>query len=662
MTSAPYGSWKSPITLDLLVEQVVGFGYPTSSGDAVYWAEMRPEEGGRQAVVRQGPDGSTEDVFGPAFHARTLVHEYGGRPYVVHGDVVYFSNFADQRLYKVTPGAEPDPVTGVPDTERSVRYAAPVVSPDGAFLYAVRERHPNPDVATGVVNDVVAVATDGLSEPRVVVDGHDFFAHVALSPDGQRIAWVSWDHPNMPWDGTELWEAELGADRLTTSRRLVAGGSSESVSQPAYSPDGVLHFISDRTGWWNLYADNGRDGPDGGLPLAAMDADLGVPDWVLGRSSYAVLGDGSIVAAWSAGGLDRLGVLAPGADRFEELTTSYDSFDFLRASGPAEESVLAIAGSPTTPTSIVRITPGAAGHAPSLEVLKASRPTSVDPAYISTPQPIEFPTEGGLSAYGLYYPPRHPDFSAPDGERPPLIVRSHGGPTSAASPALNYGIQYWTSRGFAVVDVNYGGSTGYGRAYRERLRGRWGVVDLDDCVNAARYLAGSGLADPDRLLIHGGSAGGYTTLCALTFRDVFAAGASYFGVADAGMLARDTHKFESRYLDSMIGPWPETAAIYEARSPVFHTDKMRTPMILFQGLEDKVVPPEQAEAMAAALRERGVPFAYITYEGEQHGFRKAENIKRTSEAELYFYSRVLGFTPADDLNPVEIENAEALAT
>ncbi|HLI44989.1 MAG TPA: prolyl oligopeptidase family serine peptidase [Acidimicrobiales bacterium] len=657
---APYGSWRSPVTLDLLVEQVVRLSYPAESAGHAYWVEGRPAEGGRQVIVRapRGGDGTPEDLFGPEHYARTLVHEYGGLAYAVAGATVFFSNFADQRLYRIDPGGPPRAVTAEVAPARSVRYAAPAVTPDGRFVLAVRERHPEPDLPAEVVNDVVILHSDGSDEPRVVAAGHDFYSHVVVSPAGDRVAWISWDHPNMPWDSTELWEADLAPDGAVSAVRKVAGGPGESVTEPKYGPDGVLHFVSDRTGWWNLY----RVGAGGRHEaLAPMEADLGVPDWAFGASQYAVLAGGTVVASWHEEGTGRLGVLegtppaAGGA--FREIRTSFTDFGQLRSSDDGRH-VLAVAGSPTEAPSIVRID-SASG---AIEVLRRSRAATIDAAYLSVPEPIDFPTEHGLEAHALFYPPHNPDFVAPAGELPPLIVRSHGGPTSATTSVLDYGIQFWTSRGIGVVDVNYGGSTGYGRAYRERLRGNWGIVDLDDCVNAARYLAASGRADPARLLIHGGSAGGYTTLCAVTFRDVFAAGASYFGVADAGALARDTHKFESRYLDSMIGPWPEAEEVYRERSPIFHTDRLRTPLILFQGLEDKVVPPAQAEAMAAALAEKQVPHAYIAYEGEQHGFRKAENVKRTAEAELYFYGRVLGFTPADDLEPVRIELEERLGT
>jgi dipeptidyl aminopeptidase/acylaminoacyl peptidase len=451
----------------------------------------------------------------------------------------------------------------------------------------------------------------------------------------------------MPWDGTELWDAELGPDGLPVNPRLVAGDETESVTQPRYSPDGRLHFISDRSGWWNLYVDD----ESGGTCIAPSESEFAEPDWVFGLSTYGFLGDGSIVAVSSSAGLSHLTLIRSGTQ--SEIATPYTE---LSALSVRDGEVVVIAGSARTPRCVASIEVLTGRRA----LLHPGRSVSAFSAYVSEPEPIEFPTEDGLTAHALFYAPMNPDFEAPEGELPPLIVSSHGGPTARTPSVLDCGTQFWTSRGIGVVLVNYGGSTGYGRAYRERLRDRWGIVDLDDCVNAAKYLASSGRADGKRLLIHGGSAGGYTTLCAVTFRDVFAAGASYFGVADAGGLARDTHKFESHYTDGLIGPWPEDEETYRARSPLFHTDRLRTPLILFQGLEDKVVPPEQSEAMAEALRSKGVPFAYLAYEGEQHGFRKAENIKTTVESELYFFGRVLGFEPADELTAVTIENAEAL--
>lgn len=663
-TPAPFGTWPSPITLDLLVEGAVGLSFPSLVQGRAYWVESRPAEAGRLVLRRSAPDGSeAEDVFGPDYSVRTLAHEYGGLCYVVDGETVYFSNYSDQRLYRMSPGEEPRPITAEPPTACAVRFAAPVVAPDGRYLIAVRERHPEPDSPSGVVNDVVVVPTDGSSDPTVLLEGHDFFSHPVLSPDGRRIAWVTWDHPHMPWDEAEVWCGDVREDAdgrpSVVARRRVAGGPCESATQPKFSPDGTLVFVSDRTGWWNVYAADPDGVPD--RPLAAMDADLGAPDWVFGTSSFAAGHNGSIVGTWFDQGLCRLGVLHPGADRFVQIPAALTYFAELR-SGDDGRSVVAIAGSAAEPLAVVRIEVPAPGSEADtrIDVLRRARQDTVGEAYLSVPEPIEFPTEGELTAHALFYPPRNPDVGAPEGERPPLIVSIHGGPTGLARPTLNYGIQFWTSRGFAVVDVNYGGSSGYGRAYRERLRGQWGVVDLADCVNAARFLVDAGRVDGDRLLIHGGSAGGYTTLCAATFTDVFAAGASYFGIADTMVFVEETHKFESRYTDGLFGPWPDTEEVYRDRSPVLHAEQLATPLIIFQGLEDKIVPPDQAEIMVAALREKRVPHAYVPYEGEQHGFRRAENVRRTSEAELYFYGKVLGFEPADELTPVEIVHADRI--
>lgn len=650
---APYGSWRSPVSLDSLVAGALALGSPISSGSATYWLERRPEEGGRQVIVRASPDGEgAEDCFGPEYNARTLVHEYGGRPYTVLGETVFFSNFIDQRLYKVGPGGEPEALTAAPEHERGVRFAAPVASPDGRFLYAVRERHGDPDTPAEVVNEVVAVDT-GSGEEHLVASGSDFYGHVVASPDGSKLAFVEWNHPDMPWDSTRLVELDLEGGLPNGGPRLIVGGEGESVTQPKYSPAGQLHFVSDRTNWWNLY----RLPAGGGEaePLSPASNEFAVPDWVLGRSSYAFLGDGRLVVTWRDRGYDRLGILEADGGRPGEIENGYAYFDSV-SSEPSGQSVLAMAGGPESSPAVVRISAGG------LSVLRDAGPLLVDPSYLSRPETIEFPTEGGLTAYGFFYPPHNPEFSAPPGELPPLIVQGHGGPTSATPAVLDYETQFWTSRGIGVIDVNYGGSTGYGRDYRERLKKNWGIVDVADCAAAARYLADAGRADPARLAIHGGSAGGYTALCALAFTDVFAAAASYFGVADAGALARDTHKFESRYLDGLIGPWPEAREVYEKRSPLMHLDGFDVPLILFQGLEDKVVPPDQAESMAEALEQKGVPYAYIAYEGEQHGFRRAENVRRTTEAELYFYGRVLGFDPADELEPVEIHHASKLSS
>ncbi len=573
-----------------------------------------------------------EDVLPPGWSARTTVHEYGGGAYVVDRGRVVFANFEDQRLYRihVADGADPVAITPEPASRWGLRYADADVSPDGEQIACVRESHRGP-AATDVVNEIVVLPIDGSREPEVIATGHDFYAAPRWPPDGAGLAWLSWDHPNMPWDGTELW--------VDGSR--VAGGPTESIVQPEWSPAGVLHFASDRSGWWNLYC---ADGPDA---LVARDAEFAGPAWVFGLSWYTFLADGRLVCAWGERDGGHLGVLESG--RLRDVPTPYTSFQSLRAAG---DRVAAIGGSPTQPPAIVTIDIDSGAT----DVLRRSREVDLDAAYVSVAEPIEFPTEGGRTAHAFFYPPTNPDAAAPAGERPPLLVFSHGGPTSQTSNVFQVGIQYWTTRGIAVVDVNYGGSTGYGRGYRDRLKGTWGVVDVDDCIHSARYLAGRGDVDGQRLMIRGGSAGGYTTLCALVFRDAFATGASYYGVADAEALARDTHKFESRYLDSLIGPYPAARDLYLERSPVHFASRISCPVILFQGLDDAVVPPAQAEVFVAALREKGLPFAYVAYEGEQHGFRKAETITHSIDSELAFYARILGFEPADALPPVPIEN------
>ncbi|HKV46374.1 MAG TPA: S9 family peptidase [bacterium] len=636
---APYGSWKSPVTSDLIVSSTVGLGEIALDGEDIYWVETRPTEGGRSTVVRRAPDGRTQEVVPPPFNARTRVHEYGGGAVLVAGGTVYFSHFGDHRLYRRPPGKAPEPLT----PPGAWRYADGVIDPRRDGLVCVREDHTDP--AREAVNTLVRIDLRRPSEGRVLVSGNDFYSNPRLSPDGARLAWLTWRHPNMPWDGTELWTAEVRDDGSLGRAERIAGGERESIFQPEWSPDGVLHFVDDRTGWWNLYRWRG-----GRIePLCEMAGEFGTAQWVFGMSTYAFEGPGRIVCAHKARGMWHLGVLDTARGGLEAIEPSFSEVWSLHA-GPGY--VVLGAGTPSAANAILRIDLAARRT----EVLRRSSEITVDPGYLSLAEAVEFPTEGGQTAHGFFYPPRNPDFTAPVGERPPLLVRSHGGPTSAAPATLDLGVQYWTSRGFAFLDVNYGGSTGYGRPYRERLNGEWGVVDVDDCANGAREMARRGLADGSRLIVRGGSAGGYTTLCALAFRSVFKAGASHFGIGDLEVFVRDTHKFESRYLDRLVGPYPEMRERYRERSPIHSVDRITCPMILFQGLDDKIVPPNQAELMVAALRAKGLPVAYLAFEGEQHGFRRAENIKRTLDGELYFYSRVFRFPLADPVEPVPIEN------
>ena len=644
-TVAPYGSWRSPITPALVASARVALSDVTPSGNDVYWLEGRALEGGRNVLVRRSAGGGVADVTPPEFNVRTLVHEYGGGAFIVGDGVVFFSNFTDQRLYRQTPGEQPAPITPVPAAPRALRYADATLSPDGLRLVCVRERH---EAGGAVINEIVTLSTDGSAGVEVIAGGRDFCSSPRISPDGRWLAWLVWDHPRMPWDGSELWAATLGPDGTLQDPRLVAGGTRESIFQPEWGPDGGLYFVSDRSGWWNLY----REAQGRIEPLAPMEAEFGWPQWGFALSQYAFLSGGRIACYYIEDGRGRLGVIPAGEGRVKPLDVALNSVwaPFLKSDGG--DRLWFVAGSASEPVSVATLDVSSG----EMEVIKRSLATDVDAGFISQPRRIEFPTADGLTAHMLFYRPANRDYAGATEELPPLLVMSHGGPTGAASAALSLATQFWTSRGFAVADVDYGGSTGYGRAYRERLNGQWGVVDTSDCVNAARYLADQGHVDRRRMAIRGGSAGGYTTLCALTFHDVFAAGASHYGVADAETLAKDTHKFEARYLDGLIGPYPEARELYRARSPIHFADRITCPVILLQGLEDEIVPPSQAEAMVEALRRNGVPFAYLTFEGEQHGFRKAETQQRALAAELYFYSRIFRFEPAETIEPVYIEN------
>ncbi|NJP10284.1 MAG: S9 family peptidase [Leptolyngbyaceae cyanobacterium RU_5_1] len=645
MAKAPYGSWKSPITADLIVAGTIALGEVCLDGGDTYWNESRPTEAGRSVIVSRTADGQIADVTPPSFNVRTRVHEYGGGVFVVLQGTVYFSNFVDQRLYRQESGKEPVAIT----PEQAWRYADGVVDIQRDRLICVREDHSGSGVA---VNTIVSVSLDGSTGPQVLASGNDFYSSPRLSPDGSQLAWLSWNHPNMPWDGTELWVGKLTSDGAIAKHYKVAGGLEESIFQPEWSPDGVLYFVSDRTGWWNLYRwipQNGQ-GEQGGIePLCPMEAEFGVPQWVFGMSTYAVESAERLICTYSKDGTSYLASLNPQTKELTAIATPYTEIGSIYATSG---KVVFKAGSPTQPGAIAQLDLATQ----QLDVLRRSSNLEIDPGYLSVPQAIAFPTTHGQTAYGFYYPPQTKDYTAPDGEQPPLLVKSHGGPTASTSTVFNLRIQYWTSRGFAVLDVNYRGSTGYGRAYREQLQGQWGIADVDDCVNGAKYLVELGAVDGDRLVIDGGSAGGYTTLCALTFHDTFKAGASYYGVSDLETLATDTHKFESRYLDGLIGPYPERKDLYIERSPIHFTDQLNCPVIFFQGDEDKVVPPNQAELMVNALSAKGLPVAYVLYKGEQHGFRKAENIKRSLDGEFYFYAKVFGFETADEIEPVAIKN------
>jgi dipeptidyl aminopeptidase/acylaminoacyl peptidase len=645
-TAAPYGSWASPITIDLLTGGAVSLGYLDLGADGLYWIEGRPHENGRSVLVFRPDGGDPLDVVPEGFNVRTRVHEYGGGAHWRHERTVFCSSFDDGRVYRFDhPGDEPRPITPEPLEPNALRYADGVVTPDGETILCVRERHEGGEV----VNELISFPTDGLEEPRAIVSGRDFYAAPRLDPTGRRLAWLTWDHPHMPFDATDLCVADFNPNGTVSGARRVAGGQDESVLDPLWSPDGRLHFASDRSGWWNLYAE--REGEV--VALYPAEADFAQPFWVFGLTQYAFLGDGRIVCVVTRNAQERLEVLDPTARTLTPLDLPYTEYS--RSAVRVRESLVAFsAAGPTSPTAVLTL--DLDGGQP--RVIRESVRLEISPEYFSIAEPIEFPTTDGETAHAFFYPPTNPEFTGAPHELPPLLVDVHGGPTANRGTALDLEHQFFTSRGIAVVDLNYRGSTGYGREYRRRLNGRWGEVDVEDAVAIAQHLADAGRIDRDRVVITGGSAGGYTTLLALAVRDEFAAGISLFGVADLEQLARDTHKFELHYEHTLLGPYPERADLYRERSPVNHADRISAPLLILQGVDDKVVPPSQAEIIIAALERRGVPYAYLAFEGEGHGFRKEDSQRRTFEAALSFLGQVLGFEPADALEPVEIENLE----
>ena len=645
---APFGSWKSPITSELYASAYVGLSEVQVEDGTVYWNELRPKEQGRYVVVQLQTDGKTIEITPPGFSTRTRVHEYGGGSYLVDKGTVYFSNYSDQRLYRQKLGSSPEALTPPVD----MRYSDGVVDHQRNKIVTVREDH---TVKGEAVNTIAAVDLASGGPGEVLVSGNNFYSNPRISPDGRKLAYLTWNHPNMPWDGTELWIGTFDADGKLANSQRVAGGLRESVYQPEWSPDNRLYFVSDRTGWWNLYRSNNGHAE----PVCPLEAELGGPQWVFRQSHYGFVSPRQIICIYTMKGGTHLARLDTVTGRLEEILTPYSGgARQIRDIAVGPDHAVFVGGSPTEAESIVQIDL----RTPKLTVLRRSRDVTVDNRYLSIPRHVEFQTTNGLTAHSFYYPAKNPDYSAPAGEKPPLIAICHGGPTGQTSTVLRYSIQYWTSRGIAVLDVDYRGSTGYGRPYRERLNGQWGVVDVDDCVNGARHLIQNGEVDRNRVAIEGGSAGGYTTMCALTFRDFFKAGASYFGISDLETFVKDTHKFESRYLDRLVGPYPEKKDLYKERSAINYVERVSCPMILFQGLEDKIVPPDQSEKFYKVLRDKGLATAYLAFEGEQHGFRKSENIKRSIEAELYFYGKLFGFEPADQIEPVHIDNLEAKRT
>ncbi|MEJ8853666.1 prolyl oligopeptidase family serine peptidase [Variovorax robiniae] len=639
LVEAPFGTWSSPITSALVAGESITLVDVLLDGRDVYWVESRPQEAGRHVLVRRAEDGSNVDVTPPPFSVRTRVHEYGGAAAIVVDGTACFSDFADQRLYRLDQGGSAVPLTPAAAdgaARAALRYADGRVDTERGLWIGVREDHR--DATLEAVNTIVTLDLGSEGPGNMVVQGHDFFASPRLSPDGRRLAWLAWDHPRMPWEGTELWVADFDGATVRNATR-VAGGPGESVFQPEWAPDGLLYFMSDRSGWWNLHR---REAGGHVVNVCPMAAEFGRPQWGLGMSTYAFLSASEAVCSYIEGGLGRLALLDLHRGGLTRFDLPYADFSLVRAHGG---QVSFKAGAPTLPTAIVLLDP----RTGATTVLRQSGAVADDPAihcHFSTPRPIEFPTPRGETAFALFYPPANADHRAPDGERPPLLVRCHGGPTSSASTLLDLRTQFWTSRGVAVVDVDYGGSAGYGRAYRERLQGMWGIVDVEDCAAAARHLVEQGLVDGQRIMITGTSAGGFTALACLTsadpaVREIFQAGGSHYGVSDLAALARDTHKFESRYLDWLVAPYAEDSEVYAQRSPVRNADRLTAPVAFFQGAEDRIVPPSQTESMVSALREKGITTQYLLFAGEQHGFRQGMNIAWALDAEFYFYDTLV---------------------
>jgi dipeptidyl aminopeptidase/acylaminoacyl peptidase len=635
--AAPCGAWASTITAAVVAAGSTPLSGVLLDGADLYWLAGRASEGGRNTLLRQR-GGQVSELTPAPFNVRTRVHEYGGGAVLAADGRIWFSNFMDNRIYRIDrDGSAPVPVS----EGGALRWADFVLDRFHTRLVGVREDHSAGE--TYPVNTLCALGRDG--SQLVLDDGYDFYSSPRISPDGRQIAWLCWNHPRMPWEGTELWLADIAADGTLANGRLIAGGDSEAIVQPEWSPGGVLYFVSDRSGWWNLHR------YEHGVvhPVCPRAAEFGGPHWVFGNAMYGFRSEGEIVCTYIENGVSKLARLDTGSSALTAIDNPYQEIRELRVAG---DTLVLLAGAPTVAAEVVRI--DLAGG--TREVLARSIEQLPEVGYLSVPQTVSYPSANGRTSHAFYYPPTNADYEPLPGELPPLMVIGHGGPTGMASSTLKLATQFWTSRGIAVLDVNYGGSTGFGRAYRDLLKEQWGVVDVEDCVAGAKYLADQGLVDRERLVIRGGSAGGLTTLCALAFHDVFKAGASYYGVSDLKGLDADSHKFESHYNEYLIAPKERADAVYAERSPINHTDKLRRPMIFFQGLDDKVVPPPQSEVMVEALRKRGVPVAYLTLEGEGHGFRKADSIVRTLEAELVFYLRVFGIPAPIDLPEVEIEN------
>ncbi len=625
MTSIPYGHWPSPISAELLTAQGVRISEPQAVGNGVYWLESRPQEKGRSALVRD-TDGVREDLL-PAPHSiRTRAHEYGGAPYLATASAIFYVLDSDQRIYRYDLASDK---TQTLTPEGAYRYSDFCYDVARTRLIAVREDCTQ-DTHQPSSSIIALDLTSG--DIHTLAQGDDFYSNPRLSPDGNQFSFLRWNHPNMPWDGTECVLAQLNQCGDIINRAVIAGGASESIFQPQWSPAGELFFVSDRSNWWNIYRWTGTEAE----AVCVMEAEFATPQWVFGMSSYGFLSAHEIFCCFSQEGYWQLGSIDLTRGKLKIIPSELRDIANIHCHNGKGYFIAASAKQSTQLWFY-----GADGSHEKIAPLTATAQL-IAADFFATPQPIEFPTRDGESACGFFYAPTNPNVKRTTDQLPPLLIMCHGGPTGAPESSLNLKIQFWTSRGFAVLDVNYRGSTGYGRKYRDRLKNNWGITDVIDVCSGVDYLVEQKLINKNRVAIRGSSAGGYTVLAALTFSDVFKAGASLYGIGDLEALARDTHKFEAHYLDSLVGEYPAQQETYRARSPIHHIDQLNCPVIFLQGLQDKVVPPAQAEAMVAALQQKGIMTQYVTFADEAHGFRQAQNIQRALNEELNFYLAVFG--------------------
>ena len=617
--------WESPITEDDVIHESLNISDIHIDGDDVYWIEKRDDEDGRNVIIKKDNNGNVTDVIPNKFNAKTNVHEYGGGSFSVSNGIVIFSNYPDNRLYKVS---EADPLpTPITKDDPNLRYANIAFDNFHNRIITVHENHTNPN---NIINSLVSINLEAPNNMITIKSGADFYSSPSINPDSTKLAWIEWNHPNMPWDSTSLHVGNISDDGSLLNHKQISGFQNESVSNPIWSPDGILHYISDSSGWWNIFCLKGTQE----INLTPIKAEFTQPQWQLGINFYDFISEDNIVCSYTQNGMWKLALLSTSDKQIKQILPEFTEIG--RAGIKAsKEKIVSILGSYDSGYKLYEYNI----QNTQISQISSKEDPDINKAYYSTPQNIEYETKGYQQSNGFYYKPTNP-FHESSKTLPPLIVITHGGPTAATNGTLNLEIQYWTSRGFAVLDVNYRGSTGYGTQYRKQLNGKWGIYDVEDCISGAIHLVNKGEVNPDQLIIKGRSAGGYTALAALTFSDVFTAGVSYYGISDLTALAEETHKFESRYLDSMIGKYPEHKQEYKNRSPIFHIDKITSPILLFQGLKDKIVPPNQSQNMANLLTQKGIYNSLITFVNESHGFKEPENIKKCLIEELKFYEYI----------------------